>query len=343
MLTKPNLKDEEIVACLKNEYEINVTTISFLPLGADFNTAVYRVTTKEIDYFLKLRNGKFLEASVLVPKHLAHLGTKQVIPPLATTTNQLWTSLGIFKIILYPYVEGDNGIERKLSSKQWAQIGKTIKKLHDTKIPKNITSGVPLETFSSKWRENVKTFLNQIENETFEYPVAKKAAIFLKSKKPKILKMIEQAENFALTIQKQQPKYVLCHADIHGWNLIINKNALFIVDWDTLIFAPKERDLMFIGAGIWNSGYSPDEEEHLFYQGYGQTITNQIAICYYRLERIIQDIGEYCQHIFLSEEGCGDKKQSFEYLKSNFLPNGTIERAYLINKTKELFETKKQT
>jgi spectinomycin phosphotransferase len=37
--------------------------------------------------------------------------------------------------------------------------------------------------------------------------------------------------------------------------LIVDKeNALYIVDWDTLIFAPVERDLMFIGAGIWDSG-----------------------------------------------------------------------------------------
>lgn len=55
MLTKPNLKNEEIIACLRNAYGIDVATITFLPLGADFNTAVYRVTTStQTDYFLKL-------------------------------------------------------------------------------------------------------------------------------------------------------------------------------------------------------------------------------------------------------------------------------------------------
>jgi len=67
--------------------------------------------------------------------------------------------------------------------------------------------------------------------------------------------------------------------------------------------APKERDLMFIGAGIWDSGHVPTEEESLFYQGYGQTKINHDAICYYRFERIIQDIAEYCEHIILSDEG----------------------------------------
>jgi spectinomycin phosphotransferase len=56
MLIKPDLKDEEIVRCLRDAYGLTIETVAFLPLGADFNTAVYRVTTSnQMDYFLKLR------------------------------------------------------------------------------------------------------------------------------------------------------------------------------------------------------------------------------------------------------------------------------------------------
>lgn len=269
MLTKPDLKDEKIIRCLRDAYGIDVATIAFLPLGADFNTAVYRITTSnQTDYFLKLRSGEFLEASVSVPKYLADLGIKQVIPPLATKTGQLWTSLASFKAILYPYVEGRNGVEAKLSGDHWVQFGAAIKKLHSTDIPASITKDVSRETFSSKWRETVKAFLMRIEREVFEEPVAVKMALFLKSKSSEILKLVERAEELAITIQKQPLDYVLCHADMHGWNLIVDKEAaLYIVDWDTLIFAPVEPDLMFVGAGIWDSGLTASEEESLFYKG----------------------------------------------------------------------------
>lgn len=330
MLIKPDLKDEEIIACLRDAYGLTIEKVVFLPLGADFNTAVYRITTSnQTDYFLKLRSGKFLEASVSVPKYLADMGIKQVIPPLATNTGQLWTSLASFKAILYPYVEGHNGIDTKLSEDQWAQFGVAIKKLHEIDIPASITKDVPRETFSSKWRETVKAFLMRIEREVFEEPVAVKMALFLKSKRCEILKLVERAEELALAIQKQPIDYVLCHADMHGWNLFVDKeNALYIVDWDTLIFAPVERDLMFIGAGIWDSGLTAAEEESLFYQGYGQTKINQDVMAYYRFERIIQDIGDYCEYIFLSDEGGDDRMQCFEHLQPVFLPNGAIERAY---------------
>ena len=337
MLIKPNLKDEEIIACLRNAYGLDIATVSFLPLGADFNTAVYRViTTDGADHFLKLRSGKFLEASVSVPKYLADLGIKQVIPTLTTKTGQLSTSLGDFKAILYPYVEGRKGVEAKLSDQQWAQFGVAIKKLHSTDIPASITKDVPRETFSSKWRETVKAFLVRIESEVFEEPVAVKMALFLQSKSSEILKLVERAEELAFTIQKQPLDYVLCHADMHGWNLIIDKEALYIVDWDTLIFAPVERDLMFIGAGIWDSGLTAAEEESLFYKGYGQTKINQDVLAYYRFERIIQDIGDYCEYIFLSDEGGDDRMQCFEHLQPVFLPNGAIERAYNSYNTRKI-------
>jgi spectinomycin phosphotransferase len=338
MLIKPDLKDEKIIACLRDAYGLTVEKIAFLPLGADFNTAVYQVTTSsQVDYFLKLRRGEFIDASVSAAKYLADLGIKQVIPPLATKTRQLWTSLASFKAILYPYVECRNGVEAKLSEDQWVQFGAAIKKLHSTDIPNALTSGTPREVFSSKWRETVKAFLMRIENEVFEEPVAVKMALFLKSKSSEILKLVERAEELAATIQKQPLEYILCHADIHGWNLIVDKEgALYIVDWDTLIFAPVERDLMFVGAGIWDSGRTATEEESLFYQGYGQTKINQDAICYYRFERIIQDIGDYCEYIFLSDEGGDDRMQCFEHLQPVFLPNGAIERACQSDKTREI-------
>ena len=117
-------------------------------------------------------------------------------------------------------------------------------------------------------RDTVKKFLERLEKETYDDPVAAEMSAFLRSKRDETLDLIKHAERLAQLLQEQNPEFILCHGDIHGWNLLTaNDGALYIVDWDTLIFAPKERDLMFIGSGIGDSGYSPLEEEALFYQG----------------------------------------------------------------------------
>lgn len=335
MLEKPELKDEKIINCLKTEYRLSVEKIAFLPLGADLNTAVYRVVTNdETVYFLKLRRGEFDEATVAVPKYLSDLGIKQIIPSLTTQTGQLWASLAPFKVILYPYVEGHNGFERNLSDQQWVEFGAALKRFHTADIPSAITSSIQREKFSPQWRDTVKMFLERIEEETFDEPVAVEMAAFLKIKGDETLELVKRAERFAQMLQEQPPEFILCHADIHAWNLLIDDNdAFYMVDWDTLIFAPKERDLMFVGGGLGGNGHTPREEEALFYQGYGQTQIDPIAMAYYRYERIIEDIAVYCGQIFLSDEGGEDRKQSLEYLKSNFLPNSTIEIACQSDKT----------
>ncbi len=329
MLEKPDFPDEKIIDCLRSEYGLQVESISFLPLGADQNTAVYQARTHHgAAYFVKLRRGNFHKATVAIPKYLSDLGLPQVIAPLTTQTGHLWANLPPFNVILSPYIEGQNGFERPLSPQQWIEFGAALKKFHTAKIPSAITLGIPSENFSPRWRELVQHFLDRIAKETFEDPAAQELAAFLNTQREKMLDLLKRTERYAHTLQEHPLKYILCHADIHGWNLLLDRQgALYMVDWDTLIFAPKERDLMFIGGGLGDSGYTPQEEETLFYQGYGHTTIHPLAIAYYRSERIIEDIAVYCEQIFLSDAGGEDRKEAVENVKSNFLPNGTLARA----------------
>ena len=338
MVERPELKDKQIINCLRDEYGLGVKNISFLPLGADVDTSVYRVVTKnETNYFVKVRKGNFKEESVTIPSFLNASGIKQVIPPLTTQNGQLWANLNPFKVILYPFVEGQPGLDIKMSKQQWFEFGTALKRFHTTDIPLNITSSIQKDDFSSRWRDTVEMYLEHVEKEVFNEPIKVEAADFLKTKKAETLEIVKRAEHLARMLQEEPPEFVLCHSDIHGYNLLIDNNgALYIVDWDALIFAPKERDLMFIGGGHGNSGYSPQEEEVMFYRGYGETTINQIAIAYYRYERIIMDIADDCNIIFLSDEEKENQTDAFEDLKNKFLPDIYIEIAYQSDKVSKI-------
>ena len=330
MLEKPRLKDEQIINCLQDEYGLIVETISLLSLGADVDTSVYRVITKDgTNYFAKLRKGNFNEASVAIPSFLSALGLKQVIPPLKTHTDRLWADIHLFKVTLYPFVEGQAGLDIKMSRQQWFEFGAALRRFHTADIPPYITDTTQRDDFSSRWRDILKEHLKRLEGEVFSELLKVEAADFLKSKKAEVLEVIKRAEQLARMLQEEPPEFILCHSDIHGYNLLIDNNgALYIVDWDGLVFAPKERDLMFIGGGHGNSEYTPQEEEVMFYQGYGETNINQIAIAYYRYERILLDIVDDCDIIFLSDEEKETQEAALEDLRNKFLPDSYIEIAY---------------
>ena len=328
MLEKPDLPDAKIVGCLRHHYGLHVIQVVFLPLGNDVNTAVYRaVTDGETPYFVKLRRGVFDETAVTAPKFLSDQGIRQIIAPIATRTQQLWARLDGFNLIVYPFIEGHDGWDFDVLDRQWVELGAALKAIHSAAAPPALRSSLPQETFSPQWRELVKAFQAQVERETFDDPTAAKLAVLLKAKRPVIRHLVGQAERLGSVLQGKSPDFVLCHADLHAWNILIDANGgLYIVDWDTLTLAPKERDLMFVGSGMGICDKA--QEAALFYQGYGQAEIDVIALAYYRYERIVQDIAAYCEQILLSDEGGEDREEGLRQLTNQFLPNNVIEKAY---------------
>jgi spectinomycin phosphotransferase len=329
MLQEPFFDKEKLLHCLKQAYEINVTQLAFLPIGADANTAVYHINSDHADYFLKLRMGNFDETAVTVPKFLFDQGLHQIIPPQTNKAGQLWTTLDDTHLILYPFIEGKNGYETQMMPLHWQAFGNALAKLHTIRLPQPLRQQIRQEQYAPRARQLVTAFLAE-DHLSFDQQIVREIAQFIKGKTAVWQDLIKQAEQLADVLLQNPPRFTLCHADLHAGNIFIGgeDNLLYLVDWDEIILAPKERDLMYIGGGLLNSGLSGKEEAQLFYGAYGTVGVNKTAVAYYRFERIIQDVSEYCLQLQDPNASEDDLKESLVYLKSNFNPKGTIERAY---------------
>ncbi|MGH9829994.1 MAG: phosphotransferase family protein, partial [Blastocatellia bacterium] len=129
-------------------------------------------------------------------------------------------------------------------------------------------------------------------------------------------------------LQKQTCPHVICHGDLHPANLIRESSGrVFVIDWDDVMLAPKERDFVFVDESpVDHSGalmFSP------FFQGYGETEMDWIALTYYRYERVAQDLIECARRLFyqddLSEVTKAGTVQLFHELLSG---GGVLEAAY---------------
>ncbi|MDQ2692401.1 MAG: aminoglycoside phosphotransferase family protein [Chloroflexota bacterium] len=327
MLEKPDISDALIISHLQDEYDLRVAELSFLPLGADLGTAVYSVITDDgKTYFLKLRKG-FEEILVTVPLFLKSQGIQEIISPIETQSKQGWADFGEYKMILYPFIEGNDGFERELTDTHRRTLGAALRDIHSAQVPPELKKQIPKETFDPRWRQSLKSFQRLIENKAFDDPTAAKLAEFMKSKREAISYLLGRAGELASELKSNAPELVLCHTDIHGGNMLVgDDDKLYIVDWDNPLLAPKERDLMFIGGGIdriWKS----KREEDVFYEGYGETEIDLKALAYYRYERVIEDLSVTAEQLLLSDEGGADRERSVGWFMSNFEPGATIEIA----------------
>lgn len=329
MLTPPALSTDAIIACLRDAYGLRICQVTFLPIGADVNAAVYRVTADDgAPYFLKLKRGNFDDVAVAVSAFLHAQGILPVMAPLTTTTHHLWATEHGFAWILYPFFEGHDGFASPLSDAHWIALGQCVKAVHTTVLPPILAERIPREDFSPRWRDIVKRFDREVESRVYDDPTARRFAAFWLSRRSELRALVTRAEQLGQTLQRRADAFVLCHTDLHAGNVLLGANdALAIVDWDEPIFAPTERDLMFVGGGIgavWNDAH----EEALFYQGYGPTEPDPLALAYYRNERIVADLAAYGDQIFEAQGSVQDRELGLRQMMGQFLPDGVVSIAH---------------
>ncbi|HAT9817440.1 TPA: phosphotransferase, partial [Legionella pneumophila subsp. pneumophila] len=233
-----------------------------------------------------------------------------------------------FKIIVYPFINAPNGFTQNLTEKQWHQLGKVLRQIHETSVPTAIQQRLRKETYSPKWREMVRSFYNKIGFDDSDDQITTDFKTFFNQKIDSIHRLVDSSEELSKKIQLDLDKYVLCHSDVHAGNvLVVNEGSIFIIDWDEPMLAPKERDLMFIGGGIGNVWNKPHEIDY-FYEGYGKTNVDKIILSYYRHERIVEDIAVYGQDLLSRDQNNESRLESFKHFKSMFDPNDVVEIAF---------------
>src|SRR5947199_8449283 len=111
MREQPKIPEERLRACLQDQYDLYPVTLEFLPRGLDYHAGVYRVVSQQSTaYLLKVTSRSLYEPRCLVPRYLNDQGIASVVAPVPTRSGALWTKLGEWTVIVYPFIEGDTSL-----------------------------------------------------------------------------------------------------------------------------------------------------------------------------------------------------------------------------------------
>jgi spectinomycin phosphotransferase len=328
MTEKPFLSNQRIIDALDTYYGIKASALTFLPLGADMHSSVYKALADDgLSYFIKLKRGH-QDISTPIIELLHTAGIQQVIFPLKTKVGSSSQPIDELHLIVTPFIEGQDGFSRDLTDEQWITLGAVMRQVHTCPVPALIQKQLRRESFSPKWREAVRALFTDIESDVSGDEITLRLIAFMKKHSETIQRLVKNSEQLSQQVQQDLPELVLCHSDIHAGNILMEtQGAMYIVDWDEPIMAPKERDLMFIGGGVanvWNKAH----EEKLFYRGYGTTEVNRTVLAYYRHERIVEDIALLGQQLLLSTKGGQERASAYHHFTAQFETSGVIEIAF---------------
>ena len=315
---------------MRAHYGLAVTDLAFLPLGHDSSAWVYRVVTPgDRAYFLKVRARVSNEAGLLVPRHLHDRGIARVVAPLPATTGALWAEADGHALILYPFVAGVTGMEHGMTDRQWIDYGALLRQVHATAITPELARVLPRETFTPAGGDTVRQLDARVAALSVANPEERALAALWQARRAEIQTLLARADDLGRRLARTAPDLVLCHADIHTANVLLDAGGqVWIVDWDETVLAPRERDLMFVVGGISRRLVGP-RQEALFFQGYGATAVDPLALAYYRYAWAVSDIGAYGAEVFFRPDfGPVTRRAAVEAFGSLFADGAIVALAF---------------
>jgi spectinomycin phosphotransferase len=326
VLEKSALGEETLERALATAWDVRAASIEFLPIGNDNRSWAYDVRTERGErLFLKVRSGGDRPASLLVPRVLHDRGVRGVVPPVPTGGGALTYEVDGHGVILYPFVAGQNAMRSGMSDRQWIAYGEFVAALHATELPETVDAEMPTETYRTHWVPLARALSERVATERFDDPSRRELAAFWRAHQDEITALTDRTEQLADVVRRRRLPHVVCHADIHTANLLVEDGTgIVVVDWDEVTLAPRERDLVFVVGGP----FSDDTQEARFREGYGEYSLDWPALAYYRYLWVVSDIAANGEAVLeLDEFGEANRQRSVEGLVSLWEPGNTIEIA----------------
>ena len=322
MRKQPSIPEERLRACLQEQYDLIPVTLEFLPRGKDYNAGVYHVVSEQgTAYLLKVTSRSLYEPGCLVPRYLSDQGITSVVAPVPTRSGALWTKLVDWTVIVYPWISGDSSLTG-MTDEQWKEVGAIFKRIHQVLLPPLGFESLRKETFDptgyTRW---VRTFEAQHLHSRHDGSRSSRAlrADWV-AYQSTIHTVVTSLEKLAEVLHSRTFPYVICHADLHAANLIRDHAGhVFVIDWDEVMMAPKERDFIFVRG----------PQADAFWEGYGQREIDWVTLTYYRWERVVQDVIECAGQVCFRGDWAEETRAGVAQLFHEILAEGSnIDAAY---------------
>jgi len=227
MREPPRITEEDLRACLQDQYDLSPVTLTYLPLGHDYDAGIYRVESEHgIAYALKVTSRPLYEPRCLVPRYLNDQGITSVVAPIPTRSGALWTKLVDWTVIVYPWITGDSSFTG-MTHEQWKEVGTIFQRIHQVMLPPVGFESLQEETFDpTEYARWVRTFEAQHLHARYD---GSEASLAIRADwvahQSTIHTVVTSLEQLAGVLQRRAGPYVICHADLHAANLLRDRHG----------------------------------------------------------------------------------------------------------------------
>jgi len=262
VFTRPEGIDDATVAeALRDGWAFDAASVAYLPVGFGSHHWVAQAANEErrfltVDdlaarYFLGDNPATAFDAlasAFATARTLGDAGLGWVVGPSVGVDGRVLRWLQEpFSIAVFPYVDGSSAAEYDTETERREVIA-LLGELH--RSTGRVAAIARRETFALPNRADLEIALAEVGLSWAGGPYAEPARTLLAQHVNSVRGRLANYDRLVRTALRDQSGWTITHGEPHSGNLLRTDAGLRLIDWDTALVAPPERDLwMLLDAG----------------------------------------------------------------------------------------------
>lgn len=215
-----------------------------------------------------------------VARRLADEGLEFVRAPHPATNGDVVVDVGEWLLSVWPWIDGRSTQSGDhASAPDLAATLRCVRRLHDF-------AGIdPVPELVEDWELSGRAKLQELLSDADwrSGPYSGEAQTLVVGSADRIWRELGQYDKHVEALMAAGTEFVVTHGEPHAGNVVHAEDGPALIDWDTLRWAPKERDLWsLVELAGWRDGY-----------GDGPISPDAVAV--YRLQWKLSEIADFAQ------------------------------------------------
>lgn len=184
-----------------------------------------------------------LRAALATAQRLRRTGLDFVVAPVPTADGEPLVRVGErFAIALYPFIAGESFEWGAFpSSEHRRAVVDLLVRLHTA--PAEAAADATFDDFSIPHRDELEAALAPSRHVVEWGPYTRRAAELLAANAGPVCGLLDRYDGLVRTVRSHAPRLVPTHGEPHPGNTLRGADGWLLIDWDTALLAPPERDL----------------------------------------------------------------------------------------------------
>jgi spectinomycin phosphotransferase/16S rRNA (guanine(1405)-N(7))-methyltransferase len=209
-----------------------------------------------------------------------------------------------FALSLYPYIEGRTERGEYRSATDRLAVLDLIVVVHGSQ--EEVIRNARVDDFTLAHHEELLHALDDLAAPWGGGPYSERSRALLSRHATGVARLLAAYDALAAEAREHPDRIVLTHGEPHVENVMITANGPVLIDWDTAMTAPPERDLWMLEPG--------DGSVTAMYTQRTGTQVQESMLDFYRLQWDLAEIAVYTAEFRRPHEESADTRESWKNL-----------------------------